>query len=77
ASVIGSGITWGVELEEAFQYTLNPSNGASMLHVPFALTMDALGFALGSEFLSVSGTLATRRPSRISRRERGLVSVYA
>ncbi|MBX4997444.1 Gfo/Idh/MocA family oxidoreductase [Rhizobium lentis] len=63
ASVIGSGITWGEELEEAFRYTLNPSNGASMLHVPFAHTMDALGFALGSEFLSVSGTLATRRPT--------------
>ncbi len=63
ASVIGSGITWGEELEEAFRYTLNPSNGASMLHVPFAHTMDALGFALGSEFLSVSGSLATRRPT--------------
>jgi predicted dehydrogenase len=63
ASVIGSGITWGEELEEAFRYTLNLSNGASMLHVPFAHTMDALGFALGSEFLSVSGTLATRRPT--------------
>jgi predicted dehydrogenase len=63
ASVIGSGITWGEELEDAFRYTLNPSNGASMLHVPFAHTMDALGFALGSEFLSVSGTLVTRRPS--------------
>jgi predicted dehydrogenase len=63
ASVIGSGISWGEELEEAFRYTLNPSNGASMLHVPFAHTMDALGFALGSEFLSVSGTLATRRPT--------------
>ena len=63
ASVIGSGITWGEELEEAFRYTLNPSNGASMLHVPFAHTMDALGFALSSEFLSVSGTLATRRPT--------------
>lgn len=63
ASVIGSGITWGEELEEAFRYTLNPSNGASMLHVPFAHTMDAVGFALGSEFLSVSATLATRRPT--------------
>ena len=63
ASVIGSGITWGEELEDAFRYTLNPSNGASMLHVPFAHTMDALGFALGSGFLSVSGTLVTRRPS--------------
>lgn len=63
ASVIGSGITWGEELEDAFRYTLNPSNGASMLHVPFAHTMDALGFALGSEFRSVSGTLVTRRPS--------------
>ncbi|MBY3173123.1 Gfo/Idh/MocA family oxidoreductase [Rhizobium leguminosarum] len=63
ASVIGSGITWGEELEEAFRYTLDPSKGASMLHVPFAHTLDALVFALDSDFLSVSATLATRRPT--------------
>ncbi|MBO0144593.1 Gfo/Idh/MocA family oxidoreductase [Agrobacterium sp. Ap1] len=63
ASVIGSGITWGEELEEAFRYTLDPSKGASMLHVPFAHTIDALLFALDEDFLSVSGTLVSRRPS--------------
>ncbi|MGO7365140.1 Gfo/Idh/MocA family protein [Rhizobium leguminosarum] len=62
-SVIGSGIIWGEELEEAFRYTLDPSKGASMLHVPFAHTLDALGFALDSDFLSISATLATRRPT--------------
>ncbi|UKJ76708.1 Gfo/Idh/MocA family protein [Azospirillum brasilense] len=61
ASVIGSGITWGEELDEAFRYTLDPSKGASMLHVPFAHTIDALLFALGEDFLSVSGTLVRRR----------------
>ncbi|NEJ84608.1 gfo/Idh/MocA family oxidoreductase [Rhizobium leguminosarum] len=61
ASVIGSGITWGEELEDAFRYTLDPSNGASMVHVPFAHTMDALAFALDDDFLSASGTLVTRR----------------
>jgi predicted dehydrogenase len=61
ASVIGSGITWGEELEEAFRYTLDPSKGASMLHVPFAHTIDALLFALDEDFLGVSGTLVSRR----------------
>jgi len=63
ASVIGSGITWGEEIEEAFRYTLDPSNGASMLHVPFAHTIDALSFAVGEDFGSVSGTLVSRRPT--------------
>lgn len=63
ASVIGSGITWGEELEEAFLYTLDQSKGASMLHVPFAHTIDALLFALDEDFLSVSGTLLSRRPT--------------
>jgi predicted dehydrogenase len=60
ASIIG-GITWGEELEEAFRYTLDPSKGASMLHVPFAHTIDALLFALDDNFLSLSGTLVSRR----------------
>ncbi len=63
ASVIGSGITWGEEMEEAFRYTLDWSKGASMLHVPFAHTIDALLFALDEDFLSVSGTLVSRRPT--------------
>ncbi|APG89236.1 myo-inositol 2-dehydrogenase 1 (plasmid) [Sinorhizobium americanum CCGM7] len=63
ASVIGSGITWGEELEEAFRYTLDSSKGASMLHVPFAHTIDALLFALDEDFLNVSGTLVSRRPT--------------
>lgn len=63
ATVIGSGITWGEEIEEAFRYTLDLSKGASMLHVPFAHTIDALIFALDQDFLSVSGTLVGRRPT--------------
>lgn len=63
ATVIGSGITWGEEIEEAFRYTLDPSQGASMLHVPFAHTIDALIFALGEDFQTVSGTLVSRRPT--------------
>jgi len=61
ASVIGSGITWGEEIEEAFRYTLDAAKGASMLHVPFAHTIDALLFAIDEDFLSVSGTLVNRR----------------
>ena len=63
ASIIGSGITWGEELEAAFRYTLEPANGASMLHVPFAHTMDALAFVLDDRFTCVSATLSSRRPT--------------
>ncbi|MBB3388214.1 putative dehydrogenase [Rhizobium sp. BK275] len=34
-----------------------------MLHVPFAQTIDALSFVVGEDFRSVSGTLASRRPT--------------
>jgi predicted dehydrogenase len=61
ATVIGSGIAWGEEIEETFRYTLDPSKGASMLHVPFAHTIDALTFVLNEDFLNVSGALISRR----------------
>jgi predicted dehydrogenase len=61
ATVIGSGIAWGEEIEEAFRYTLDPSKGASMLHVPFAHTIDALSFVLNEDFVNVSGALISRR----------------
>lgn len=60
-SIIGSGIIWGEEISESYQYTLNMANGASMLHVPFAHTLDAALYALGLRLKSVSGALSNSR----------------
>lgn len=60
-SIIGSGIIWGEEISESYQYTLDMANGASMLHVPFAHTLDAALYALGLRLKSVSGALSNSR----------------
>lgn len=60
-SIIGSGIIWGEEINESYLYTLDMGNGASMLHVPFAHTLDAALFALGTRLKSVRGTLSNSR----------------
>jgi predicted dehydrogenase len=61
-SVIGSGIIWGEEMSESYLYTIDMNNGASMLHVPFAHTLDAVLYAVGSKFKSVGGVLSKSRP---------------
>jgi predicted dehydrogenase len=61
-SIISSGIIWGEEINEGYLYTLDMANGASMLHVPFAHTLDAALFALGSGVKSVGGLLSNSRP---------------
>jgi len=60
-SILGSGIIWGDEINESYLYTLDMANGASMLHVPFAHTLDATLFALGSALKSVGGALSNSR----------------
>lgn len=47
ATMIGSGIVWGHEMSDGFEYTLDPDNGAGMLQVPFAHSIDGLLDALG------------------------------
>jgi predicted dehydrogenase len=60
-SLIGSGIVWGDSMPESFAYTLDPAAGASMLHVPFAHSIDAMLHAVGAKMQTVSGRLANRR----------------
>lgn len=60
-SVIGSGIIWGEEINESYLYTLDMANGASMFHVPFAHTLDATLYAIGSRLKSVGGALSNSR----------------
>lgn len=62
ATQIGSGIVWGKTMSSSFAYTLDRANGAAMLNVPFAHSIDALLHALDSRFETLTGTLITRRP---------------
>jgi predicted dehydrogenase len=61
ASMIGSGIIWGEAMNEGYVYTLDPANGAAMLNVPFAHSIDGLLHVLGAGFDTVSGLLGTAR----------------
>ncbi|WP_020655521.1 Gfo/Idh/MocA family protein [Massilia niastensis] len=61
ASMIGSGILWGEAVNEGYVYTLDPANGAAMLNVPFAHSIDGLLHVLGAGFDAVSGLLGNAR----------------
>ena len=60
ASVIGSGMGWGGQVEAANAYTLDKATGASMLMIPLGHTVDALCACLG-EFREVTATTALRQ----------------
>ncbi|MFI7195138.1 Gfo/Idh/MocA family protein [Nocardia nova] len=59
-TVIGSGGAWGATVPGRDEYTLDASNGATMLTIPFGHTADAVAMVLG-EFGEVAATTATRR----------------
>jgi predicted dehydrogenase len=59
-TVIGSGGAWGATVTGRDEYTLDASNGATMLTIPFGHTADAVAMVLG-EFEQVAATTATRR----------------
>jgi predicted dehydrogenase len=63
ATMLGSGILWGESMSERFAYTLEPANGAGMLNVPFAHSIDALLYVLDDRFQSLSGMLSNSRKS--------------
>jgi predicted dehydrogenase len=59
-SVVASGINWGATFRPGADYMLDRANGATMLTVPAAHTIDLLTMVLG-EFTQFTATLATRR----------------
>ncbi|MDR7134388.1 putative dehydrogenase [Lysobacter niastensis] len=61
ATMIGSGIIWGDAMSEGYAYTLDGANGAAMVNVPFAHSIDGLLHALDARFESVSGLLGNAR----------------
>lgn len=63
ATMIGSGILWGDEMSERYAYTLDRANGAAMLNVPFAHSLDALLHVLDSSVVSAAGWVGNARRS--------------
>ena len=61
ATMIGSGIIWGEAMSDSYAYTLARANGAAMLNVPFAHSIDGLLHVLDARFESVSGQLLNAR----------------
>jgi predicted dehydrogenase len=59
-TMVGSGGTWGAQVEPRNAYLLDRRSGATMLTIPFGHAVDALTMVLG-EFVSLSATMATRR----------------
>lgn len=61
-TVIGNGMSWGAEIDQRNTYLLDPSNGATLLTIPFGHTMAAVQNVLGN-ISQVSARLACRRQS--------------
>jgi predicted dehydrogenase len=59
-SVVASGVNWGATFRPGGDYMLDRANGATMLTVPFAHTIDLLTMVLG-EFGQVTTTVSSRR----------------
>jgi predicted dehydrogenase len=59
-SLIGSGMNWGPGMVRRNLYTLDKSNGATLLSIPAGHALDALCHCLGP-FTEVSATSALRR----------------
>lgn len=63
ATMIGSGILWADEMSERYAYTLDRRNGAAMLNVPFAHSMDGLLHVLDSPVATATSVLGQARQS--------------
>jgi predicted dehydrogenase len=63
ATMLGSGILWGEEMDERYAYTLDRENGAAMLNVPFAHSLDGLLHVLDSPVVCAAGWVGNARQS--------------
>jgi predicted dehydrogenase len=59
-SVIASGLNWGATFRPGSDYMLERGNGATLLSIPFAHTVDVLEMVLG-EFTELKAVLGHRR----------------
>lgn len=63
-TVVGSGVSWGATVRATNRYTIRAENGATIVSIPMAHGLDAVGFVLG-ELSSLRATTATRRATVI------------
>jgi predicted dehydrogenase len=61
-TLVGSGMNWGAFVERRDAYTLDRTNGATLLTIPLGHTIDALCHVLG-EFTELSALMTSRRIS--------------
>jgi len=59
-TLVGSGLAYGDTVDESNVYLLDPTNGATLLTIPFGHTIDALTMVLG-EFADLDARAVTRR----------------
>jgi len=59
-TLVGTGVNWGAMVEAPNAYTVDKKNGATMITIPLAHTVDALCYALG-EVTEVVAATASRR----------------
>lgn len=62
SNMTGTGIQWGGWVDRPNTYLLDPSNGATLLTIPFGHAVDAMCYCLG-EFTSLSATTAIVQPT--------------
>lgn len=62
STLIGSGLVWGAMIDQANAYTMDRSNGATMLSIPMGHSLDAICACLG-EITQVSAEMAVQQPS--------------
>ncbi|MFC5463095.1 Gfo/Idh/MocA family protein [Massilia niabensis] len=62
STLIASGLAWGAQVDQRNTYLLDPSNGATMLTIPFGHTIAAVQNILGN-IIEVSARLVNRRKS--------------
>jgi len=60
-SIIASAGNWGATFRPGTEYQLDPANGANLVTIPFAHTLDTLTMVLGP-VRELTATTATRRP---------------
>ena len=65
-SVVASGVNWGATFRPGGDYMLDRVNGATMLTVPFAHTIDLLTLVLG-ELSDINATVSSRRTAARNR----------
>ena len=75
-SLIGTGLAWGPVTDQANAYTADIANGATLLTIPVAHTLDGVCHALG-EFSRLQARLDNRRTQAVIRETNEIIAMTA